>query len=505
MASICLINPRYESLVRRHGLDQFDRVMHWQGGRRMVSHPSRDVTQIDIEDTGETVRFYVKREWQTYAKDRITGWLLGRGWGTKARHEWRLLRAMADAGVSCAEPVVMVERGWVRPQGYLIVRAIPGAVELGHYLAEHRPAMSVRDRRRFAAYLGREVARLHEAGIDHPDLYSKHILLGEEPAQRETRDCRLRIADCGSTGEFNPQSTIRNPQSSLTPVCFIDMQRSSAAWPVSASRRVRDLAALDATLSTELASATDRVTFLGSYLNHTAARLDQAQTTRAIRRRAFELLRRRKIREMQGTAKHATEQFVQLNPEATLYAESNWIELLGRAGLNSFDQIMAADRGKSLSTAPQKKESRINALAPLTPTLSPRGGGRGQGEGGRSRVHTDPVRSEAVLRRRPNCDVMLVDVPSPEGPVRLRLERYRGRYPLARLRQRICGRRVQLPGWSEAAQIGRMKRLGLPTPDLVAFGQRFGRWAWGESFVLTREVADQLQQAPALSDSAKHL
>ncbi|MBI3462914.1 MAG: hypothetical protein HY000_07610 [Planctomycetes bacterium] len=409
MSSICLINPRYESLVRRHGLDQFDRVMHWQGGRRMVSHPSRDVTQIDIEDAGETVRFYVKREWQTYAKDRVTGWLHDRGWGTKARHEWRLLGAMAAAGVGCAEPVVMVERGWIRRQGYLIVRAIPGAVELNHYLAEHRPVMSVRDRRQFAAYLGREVARLHEAGIDHPDLYSKHILLGE------------------------------GPQSSLPLVSFIDMQRSSAERSVSASRRARDLAALDATLSRELASATDRAAFLGSYLSHTSVRLDQAQATKAIRRRAFELLRRRNIREMQGDVKHAAGQFVQLNAEATLYAESNWIELLRRAGLDGFDQIMATNRGQ-------------------------------------------------LLRRQANCEIVRIELPTTDGPVRLCLERYRGRYPLARLRQRILGRRVQLPGWSEAAQIGRMRRLGLPAPDLLAFGQRFGRWAWGESFVLTREV-----------------
>src|SRR2546427_11496156 len=115
MASIFLVNQRYESLVQHHELDQFDHVIRWHNGRRMVAHPSRDVTQIDLDDVGQPVRLYVKREWQTYLKDRLIGWLSGLGWGTKARREWQGLDAMRRAGLGCAEPVATAEGGPARP------------------------------------------------------------------------------------------------------------------------------------------------------------------------------------------------------------------------------------------------------------------------------------------------------------------------------------------------------------------------------------------------------
>ncbi len=212
MTSTIVINPRYERLVRRHGLHEFDRVMHWHGGQKVGKHAKRDVAQIALEDDGRQVRLYLKREWQTYLKDRFHNWLDGLGWGTKSRREWHVLRAMSEAGIGCAEPVVVAEQSGFRPQGYLVLREIPGTVLLGPYLAEHGGRMTVRQRRQLAAHLGREVGRLHAAGIDHPDLFSKHILLSGD----------------GSKGD-------------LPKVWFIDMQRSSTQRAVSLAQRVQDL------------------------------------------------------------------------------------------------------------------------------------------------------------------------------------------------------------------------------------------------------------------------
>ena len=275
MLSTILINPRYERLVRRHGLDDFDRVMHWHGDRRVGRQFGRHIDQIEVEEDGRKLRLFLKREWRTYLKDRLRNWLAGLGWGTKARREWHVLIAMNEAGLGCAEPVVMAERAGFRPRGYLVLREISDAVLLCPYLAGRRAEMSGEQRRQLAAHLGREVARLHGTGIDHPDLFSKHILLtpGSEPE--------------------------RLPQ-----VSFIDMQRSTIRLSLSHSHRIHDLASLDATLPGVLASATDRLTFLQSYLTYGPASLDAAHLAAAVRRRSCKLRARRKIRELLETGSH---------------------------------------------------------------------------------------------------------------------------------------------------------------------------------------------------------
>jgi tRNA A-37 threonylcarbamoyl transferase component Bud32 len=269
MPSTILINPLYEQLVRRHGLDDFDRVMHWHGARQVGRQLKRHIDEVEIEEDGRPVRLFLKREWQTYLKDRLRNWLAGLGWGTKARREWHVLMVMNEAGLGCAEPVVVAERAGFRPQGYLVLREIPDAVLLSTYLAEHRAAMGVDARRQLAAHLGREVARLHGSGIDHPDLFSKHILL--------TSTCR---------------------PGQLPQVSFIDLQRSKTTRSVPVSQRVHDLASLDATLPPSLASNTDRLTFVHSYLSYGPPTLDAIDLANAVRRRSRRLRVRRKIREL---------------------------------------------------------------------------------------------------------------------------------------------------------------------------------------------------------------
>ena len=276
MPSTILINPRYERFVRQHRLHEFDRVMHWHGATKVGRQTGRHIDQFEVEEDGRKVRLFVKREWRTYLKDRLRNWVNGLGWSTKARREWHVLVAMNEAGLGCAEPVVMAERSGFCPQGYLVLREIRDAVLLSPYLAEHGAMMTVEQRRQLAAHLGREVARLHRSGIDHPDLFSKHILL----------------IPTGGPGQL--------PQ-----VSFIDMQRSTTRRFVPTSRRAHDLASLDATLPPSIASDADRLTFLQSYLTYGPPSLDARHLAASVRRRSRKLRERRKIRELLRIGRHA--------------------------------------------------------------------------------------------------------------------------------------------------------------------------------------------------------
>jgi tRNA A-37 threonylcarbamoyl transferase component Bud32 len=271
MAAIKLVNPRYDQLVREHHLDDFDRMMRWHDGEKVGRHASRDATRFEIEQGGKVIRLFLKREWQTYFKDRLKNWVSGLGWSTKSRREWHVLQAMAEAGVGCAEPVVYVERQAFRPQAFLLLREISHTMLLCPFLAERMAPATVRRRHQFAAHLGREIARLHAAGIDHPDLVSKHVLL-----------------------------SVGSEQSALPAVWFIDMQRSRTKATISGAQRVRDLASLDATVHPRLASETDRLALLDAYLSTGTLSADVREFIRAIRSRSRVLLRRSRFRALRN-------------------------------------------------------------------------------------------------------------------------------------------------------------------------------------------------------------
>jgi hypothetical protein len=130
--------------------------------------------------------------------------------------------------------------------------------------------------RDLAVALGRELACIHAAGFEQRDLYAKHILV------RSSAD-GYRF-------------------------CFLDWQRSRHRHAVTWQRRLRDLAALDASLAENLASDRLRLVGLGAYLRSVAALSRAADVKQrffppssaaaAIRSISARLLRRRKVREL---------------------------------------------------------------------------------------------------------------------------------------------------------------------------------------------------------------
>src|SRR5262249_12512408 len=121
--------------------------------------------------------------------------------------------------------------------------------------------------------------RLHNLGFDHPDLYSKHVLVDRD------------------TGAF----------------FFLDWQRSCGQRLVRWRQRWRDLAALDATVAEELVSSSERVALLRAYLR--VCRSQRLSANRGLLFSAFRiyqrsrrLSRQRRIREMRQVPQRNVEQ-----------------------------------------------------------------------------------------------------------------------------------------------------------------------------------------------------
>jgi tRNA A-37 threonylcarbamoyl transferase component Bud32 len=278
------IEPKYRELLERQGSTGPDEL---QGlpGVVICGHPDRHVAQVTLGSGPDAVAAFLKREHRVPWRDRLANALAGFGFVSKSYREALLLRLLRRAGVGC--PELIAAGSDARGRAFLLVRQAVGAVDLRLFLKNRLPADPDR-RRLFARRLGESLARVHAAGFDHPDLYSKHILV--------------------------------NPEDET--ICILDWQRSRRWRRLGLARRCRDLAALDATLADDLATPRERFECLraylrrspglaaslgrarssalapGSRLNGRSLRLPVRRFAHQLRRLSQRLLGRRRIREL---------------------------------------------------------------------------------------------------------------------------------------------------------------------------------------------------------------
>ena len=97
--------------------------------------------------------------------------------GPKAKMEFDRARALGERGVETVEPLAWARFRGRWPRGsFLITRALEGTVPLDHQLI-HDPPATAADRRRLTTALAEYVAKLHAAGVTHPDLHPGNLLV----------------------------------------------------------------------------------------------------------------------------------------------------------------------------------------------------------------------------------------------------------------------------------------------------------------------------------------
>jgi heptose I phosphotransferase len=279
--------PTDRDRLSRHGFACARDFLNWPGVI-LSGHPSRHVLRIHLD--GEL--FILKKEHHVPWRDRFASAWAGFGWSSKSVREARALRRLHDAGIPCPEVVAAGEDG---TRAFVLLREAVGMTDLRALLA--RP-LGTADRRPLAAALGRELARIHAAGFEQPDLYAKHILVRQRP------------------DGFH--------------FCFLDWQRCRHRPAVSLRRRGRDLAALDASLADDLAPDRLRLACLRAYLAASGWPSGLRRFARPIRRLTGQLLRRRKARELrQPPLPDGTQQLLWLEDRERLCIARAFHEELG--------------------------------------------------------------------------------------------------------------------------------------------------------------------------------
>jgi heptose I phosphotransferase len=228
-------HPAQRAFLRRQGLTEPEHFLELPA--LIVSgHPGRQVARVCLGDEAETLTCYLKREAHVPWRVRLASFLAGFGFVSRSLREAQILRTLeAEAAGAVDLPTLL--RG--RPE----------------------PAQ----RRRLARQLGAALARLHDAGFEHRDLYAKHVLI--DPG--------------GGT------------------VHLLDWQRTRRHGFLGLHARARDLAALHATLADELAGPRERLACLFAYRRAlpSSERLSLRALLAALQARARRLLARRHVRE----------------------------------------------------------------------------------------------------------------------------------------------------------------------------------------------------------------
>jgi heptose I phosphotransferase len=353
-------------------------------------HPGRQVGRLTLGEGADAPAVYLKRETRVGWATRLANFLAGCGWVSRCVGEATVLEALERDGLPGPRWLATGEDD--KGRAFLLVEEVPGAVPLASLLARLPDTAS---RRRLAARLGETLARLHEAGFYHRDLYAKHVLVRPD--------------------DFS--------------IVLLDWQRAwRGAW-IKQACRVRDLAALHATLADHLAGARDRLALVFAYLDRGRPATRGRRLRRLlpqVERQALRLRQKRHIREKRQppTAEPQT-----------------WICYDGEA-LNVTPELVEATAGRPLDWLQLEQQ-------PVGPAPA----------------------SRRWLVLPDNRQVLL--------------ERQRGYVSLnERFRQWLLGRPIISAEQRRATLLWRLQRHGVPAPRVLAAGRRLDARGYQDSFLL---------------------
>jgi heptose I phosphotransferase len=194
--------PEFLPLLRDGGLDTFEKVMAFAGGRVMREFPGRRTVRIEIQARdGTNQAIYLKRYLPHYLSAGRR-WLRALHWpgaGDEAMREWETIHAVRGAGIQTAIPIAAGQgkSGGVVTRSFLMTAEVEGGVEGDHHLR----AVAAPTRRELLRGIADLTRRFHAAGFIHKDYYLCHVLVapGEpEPGlflidlQRVVQPCCLR-------------------------------------------------------------------------------------------------------------------------------------------------------------------------------------------------------------------------------------------------------------------------------------------------------------------------
>jgi tRNA A-37 threonylcarbamoyl transferase component Bud32 len=187
VSGVRLLDRRWEEALRAEGLLELETVRRLaRSGDSRTRHRDRGAEYLNVRREPDGPGIYLKWIERTNAKDLFAQLTRGRVPASKAECEARAIEAFDAAGLDVARPVAVGEES---PRGFsfLLLEEVPDARTLEEVLddladlpeSERKPVV-----RGIVARLAEVVRKLHGAGLSHPDLYAKHVVVSGGPEGR---------------------------------------------------------------------------------------------------------------------------------------------------------------------------------------------------------------------------------------------------------------------------------------------------------------------------------
>ena len=174
------MQPDIEALFINAGLNDFDAL--WHANTEPVDSPNvarggwSEVGLLTINTGNEQSRFYIKRQKNFTCRIRSRPWQAI----PVALREWLNITSLDRAGIATLEVACVGRRVTGNDEMILVTRALDEYTDMLDWLHIHTAEA---ERAAFFSALGRQVARLHNAGYMHGCCYPKHVYVGHESPQ----------------------------------------------------------------------------------------------------------------------------------------------------------------------------------------------------------------------------------------------------------------------------------------------------------------------------------
>ena len=256
------VRTEFLPLLRANGLDSFESVMRFEGGKVFRNFPGRRTVRLELKArNGKVEAIFLKRYESNYLSlfGRLLRLVRWPGAGDEAQREWEMIQAVAGCGIQTAVPIALGQAGGKGHaiRSFLMTAEISKAEEGSTYASRLNPLR----RRAFLLRVAELARRFHSAGFVHKDFYLGHVLVSENEGKAD-----LFLIDLQRVTE---------------PCCFGDR------W------RTKDLGGLAYSMLNAGARRTDLMACFLAYLGQAELRREDKRTIRRILPRVARLQRRR--------------------------------------------------------------------------------------------------------------------------------------------------------------------------------------------------------------------
>jgi heptose I phosphotransferase len=251
-----MVHPDYRTMLTDNGLCEMDRLLETPGETRLDKRGLaawRQRVVLTLSESGEPQKCYLKRfahpPWRQQLMTRLAGF------GSTAEVEFHWIRQLERLGIGTLKVVACgSRRNGVREVASLLLTAEISGDSLERWLPLRAALLNRTMKQRVAQHLAALVAKMHNAGLVHRDLYMSHIFITAKPEN----DFDLSVLDLQRV--FRPR-----------------LRRWR--WIV------KDLAALNYSTPLSVATSADRVRWLKLYLEKRSASANSKALIRAVARK----------------------------------------------------------------------------------------------------------------------------------------------------------------------------------------------------------------------------